>query len=328
MAPFTPFFTEYIYQNLRKMLSTLPTNSESIHYLMQPTCCEELINECVEKRVRLMQQVIETGRKIRDQRNVPLKYPLPRVTVVSSSESTLVDIRSMEKYILAELNVKVLETTMDRSQFGISLEAVPDFKALGLRLRGQAKSVTQAIQKMSPEDIALYQADPLSFRIEGLSLEEGELSVRYNIKPQQFSTNEQINGEQVTGDEPNRLEVQSAGGDLIVILDMTPSREMMDEGIAREVINRIQKLRKKGKLVPTDEITVYYSTEGNESLDSVITRFMEMITSVTKSVLKPLPNSGWSDGGCGRAGISQGSAASHSDCPWKGPITYSFLVKS
>ncbi|KAA0708023.1 Isoleucine--tRNA ligase, cytoplasmic [Triplophysa tibetana] len=77
---------------------------------------------------------------------------------------------------------------------------------------------------------------------------------------------------------------------VLVLLDITPDQSMMDEGVAREVINRIQKLRKKGHLVPSDEITVYYSSEpAGEYLDNVIQKHTDFILATTKAPLKPYP---------------------------------------
>ena len=166
MAPFTPFITETMFQNLRQVLvdgvelPVLPgdklkkeekttsktTKIESIHYSLLAPVAEELIDEAVERQVALMQTVVELGRLLRDRRNLPLKYPLPEVVVISASEQTLAEVGSLREFILAELNVRRLVLSTEKAAYGVQYSAVADIKALGLRLRGDSKRVIAAIR--------------------------------------------------------------------------------------------------------------------------------------------------------------------------------------
>lgn len=172
MASFTPFITEHMYQNLRKVIVDgveLPsgdrkkakggngspieaasgpklTKLESVHYIVHQPVAEELIDEAVERQVSFMQSVIEVGRLLRDRRNVPLKYPLPEVVVITNCQQTIDDIASLREFILSELNVRQLTLSMDKKAYGVQFSAEPDIKALGLRLRGESKKVIAAIR--------------------------------------------------------------------------------------------------------------------------------------------------------------------------------------
>ena len=167
MAPFTPFITEHMYQNLRNAIvedvelstedkrkkSPSPdtntpstTKIESVHYILHSPVCTELIDVNVERQVSYMQTVIDLGRILRDRRNMPLKYPLPEVVVITNSQQTIDDIYSLRQFILDELNVRDLTLTMDKGAYGVQLCAEPDIKALGLRLRNDSKKVIQAIR--------------------------------------------------------------------------------------------------------------------------------------------------------------------------------------
>lgn len=282
MAPFTPFITEMMYQNLKKIsINQDPDQpNESVHYLMLPEVKEQLIHEDVERQVAYMQNVIEVGRILRDRRTLPIKYPLPDVVVISKNEIALADVKQLERYILEELNVKALTVTTEKEKYGVQLKAEPDIKALGLRLRNESKPVVQAIRQLTDADLQRYQRDPDAFEVAGVKLEKGELKIKYTF------------GESLSGDLKDKYEADSEG-EILVLLNVEPDDSMKDEGTAREVINRIQKLRKKAQLVPSDEITVYYSCDKSDGeLERIIQQFKEFITNTLKAQLKqlPLPN--------------------------------------
>lgn len=152
MAPFTPFITEYMYQNLRKVLvdgtngDQGTTKLESVHHVLHSPVNESLIDIQVERQVGFMQNVVETGRLLRDRRNLPLKYPLPEVIVITNSQQTIDDIASLKQFIIDELNVKDVILSMDKQAYGVQLKAEADIKALGLRLRNESKKVIAAIR--------------------------------------------------------------------------------------------------------------------------------------------------------------------------------------
>merc|ERR550519_3343849 len=119
MAPFTPFLTEKMYQQLRKKVPALGGKDQaSVHYLMLPVARQELIPEDIERAVGRMQAVIDLGRVLRDRKTMPLKYPLPEVVVIHKEQECLEDIGSLEKYIQEELNIRQVTLSADKASYG------------------------------------------------------------------------------------------------------------------------------------------------------------------------------------------------------------------
>ncbi|XP_068108961.1 isoleucine--tRNA ligase, cytoplasmic [Hyperolius riggenbachi] len=277
MAPFTPFITELMYQKLRLLIdptSVQEKDNRSIHYLMLPNARENLIDKKIEAAVSRMQSVIELGRVIRDRKTLPVKYPLKEVIIIHQDPEALSDIQALERYIVEELNVRQVTISTNKNKYGIRLRAEPDHMVLGKRLKGAFKTVMAAIKELSSDQLEEFQKSG-SIVVEGQELHEEDVRLLYTFD-------------------------QSAGGDaqfeahsdaqVLVLLDVTPDQSMVDEGVAREVINRIQKLRKKANLVPTDEITIYYqASQQGDYLKSVIERHTDFILATVKSPLLPYP---------------------------------------
>uniref|UniRef100_A0A672UBA3 Isoleucine--tRNA ligase, cytoplasmic n=1 Tax=Strigops habroptila TaxID=2489341 RepID=A0A672UBA3_STRHB len=274
MAPYTPFITELMYQNLKTLIdpaSVQEKNTESIHYLMLPQVREDLIDKKIESAVSCLQSVIELGRVIRDRKTIPVKYPLKEVVVIHQDPEALESIRSLEKYVLEELNVRQVTLSTNKEKYGVRLRAEPDHMVLGKRLKGAFKLVMAAIKELKSEQLEEFQ-EAGTIVVEGHELHGEDLRLMY----------------QVAGGSA-QFEAHS-DAQVLVLLDVTPDQSMVDEGVAREVINRIQKLRKKRNLVPTDEITVYYRAhpEG-DYLDTVIKEHTDFIFATIKAALKPYP---------------------------------------
>jgi len=248
MAPFTPFLTEHMYQNLQHFIVDSATSSESgdvaedrrsVHFLMLPEPRRELIFEDVEVAVSRMQAVIELGRVARDRKTLPLKYPLPELVIVHSDEQFMKDVKAFEKYILEELNVKKISCSSDKEKYGLRLRADLNHQ-VGRRLKQDFQKVLQASKELSDERLkVLLETDRIE--IEGHEFTGEDIKVNYA-----FGENTDLSSTY----EPN------SDNEVVILLNITPDQSMLDEGIAREIINRIQKLRKKAKLLPTDEITI------------------------------------------------------------------------
>ncbi|KAM4613485.1 isoleucine--tRNA ligase, cytoplasmic [Polymixia lowei] len=277
MAPFTPFITEMMYQNLRHLIdpaSVEEKDASSIHYLMLPQVRESLIDKRIESAVSQMQSVIELGRVIRDRKTLPVKYPLKEVVVIHQDPEALKDIQSLQKYILEELNVRQLTLSTDKDKYGIHLRAEPDHMVLGKRLKGAFKAITASIKELTNQQLETFQKTG-SIMVDGHELHEEDLRLMYTFDQSSGSA--------------TQYEAHS-DAQVLVLLDVTPDQSMVDEGVAREVINRVQKLRKKGHLVPSDEITVYYRCQpAGEYLDSVIQAHNDFILATTKAPLLPYP---------------------------------------
>lgn len=241
MAPFSPFLAETMYQYIKQIVDT---KADSVHYLMLPKPNKNLINKDIERAVARMQSVIELGRVIRDRKTIPIKYPLPEVIIVHQDPQYIKDIDSLKEYVLSELNVRDLQLTTDKKKFGISLRAEPDHKVLGLRLKQEFKAVTLAIKGLSDAEInEMIQKGHRD--ICGHNVDVSEIRIIFNA-------------DAITSE---KYEVHS-DNDVVVLLNVTADSSMQDEGTAREIINRVQKLRKKAHLVPTDEIKIFYDATG------------------------------------------------------------------
>ncbi|XVE62096.1 hypothetical protein DITRI_Ditri06bG0092000 [Diplodiscus trichospermus] len=243
MAPFTPFFTEVLYQNMRKVCDGA---EESIHYCSFPQE-EGKRGEQIEESVARMTKIIDLARNIRERHNKPLKSPLREMVVVHKDEDFLSDIAGkLREYVLEELNIKSLVPCKDTLKYA-SVRAEPDFSVLGKRLGKSMGVVAKEIKAMSQEDIlAFEEAGEVTIATHSLKLTDIK-------RVWEFKRPEGVTVE----------EMDAAGdGDLLVILDLHPDESLFEAGAAREVVNRIQKLRKKAGLEPIDMVEVFF-----ESLD-------------------------------------------------------------
>lgn len=265
LAPYTPFLTENMYRTLRQLL---PGDSlESVHFNMIPEPKLELIDTNIERAVQRMQTVIELGRVLRDRKTIPIKYPLPEMIVIHRDPTYLDDVKSLDNYVLEEMNVKRLQLTSDKEKYGITLRAEPDHKVLGARLKGDFKAVTQGLKNLNNEQCEKLIADGF-VEIVGQRINVDEVRIIF----------------QATGND--QYEAHS-DNDVLILLNVTPDQDMLDEGFAREIINRVQKLRKKGHLVPTDEVNVYYEVVKTSDISRIINSHREFIETTVKAPLIP-----------------------------------------
>jgi isoleucyl-tRNA synthetase len=273
-APFTPFLTEHMYQGLKNLVDWSKddqTKSDkeraSVHYLVIPKPREDLINEGIERSVDGMQKVVELGRVIRDRETMPLKYPLPELVLIHKDQKCLDDVHTLQGYVLDELNIKKLTLSRDKEKYGVKLRAEPDHKTLGARLKGEFKKVTKEIKGLSDKQVSEFVRDG-SIDVLGNKLGPEDLRIMYTFEG---------NAEKYKAHSDQ---------DILVLVDCTPDQSMMDEGIAREVVNRVQKLRKKAKLQPKDDVCVQYTlTPSDHDLGRIIKEHQEYIESTTKNVM-------------------------------------------
>ncbi|KAJ9178386.1 hypothetical protein P3X46_010273 [Hevea brasiliensis] len=243
MSPFTPFFTEVLYQNMRKVSTGA---EESIHYCSFPQEEGER-DERIERSVSRMMTVIDLARNIRERHNKPLKSPLREMIVVHPDADFLDDIAGkLKEYVLEELNVRSLVPCIDTLKYS-SLRAEPEFSVLGKRLGKSMGIVAKEIKAMSQKDIIAFE-EAGEVTIASHTLKLADIKVVREFKRPAGLTDKEIDA---AGD-----------GDVLVIMDLRPDESLYEAGVAREVVNRIQKLRKKVALEPTDVVDVYF-----ESLD-------------------------------------------------------------
>lgn len=272
-APFTPFLTEYMFDWLKKWLRM--EDYTSVHFQMFPKPRKDLINVRQEKGISRMQTVIELARIVRDRKTIPTKYPLREMVVIHHDEDMLTDILLLECEICEELNIKRLTVTTDKEEYGVTLRAEPDHKILGARLKGEFKQITQAIRELSDEQLQKF-VDTKEIVVQGHKLEEQDLRLMFNFAGP-------------TAQELSKQYEAHSEGSLLILLDITFDEKLYNEGIAREVINRVQKLRKKSNLIPSDKAIVFYGIEDMDStLAKVIVSHKEFIKNTTKTPLKDI----------------------------------------
>ncbi|KAK1257396.1 Valine--tRNA ligase [Acorus gramineus] len=263
MAPFTPFFTEILYQNLRKVSEGC---EESIHYCSFPSPGGQR-EERIEQSVTRMMTVIDLARNIRERHNKPLKSPLREMVVVHSDKDFLEDITGkLRVYVMEELNIRSVVPCSDLLKYA-SLRAEPDFSVLGKRLGKSMGVVAKQVKTMSQADILAFElAGEVTFS--GHCLKISDIKVVRDFKRPADMMEKDMDA---TGD-----------GEVLVVLDLRPDHSLFEEGVAREVVNRIQKLRKKAGLEPTDLVDVYFKPVDDDKnvLESVVTSQEQYIKEV------------------------------------------------
>jgi len=274
MAPFNPFLTETMYQQLRKKVPAFSSKDfASVHYLMLPTAREDLIDEDIERAVARMQAVVDLGRVLRERRTMPIKYPLPEVVVINKDQQYLDDILSLENFIKEDLNVKSIHLSKDKTSYGVTLRAEPDHKTLGFRLKGAFKPVMAEIKTLSDEKLTNF-LNGEKLVIQGHEIQSEEIRIMYSF----------------TGDKSAELMEKyeaDSSEDLLVLLDITPDESMQKEGNAREVCIRLQKLRKTAGLVVSDEVTVFYNISPKDHmLAQVVSEYHDYIETSTNTPIR------------------------------------------
>jgi isoleucyl-tRNA synthetase len=246
LAPFTPFLTEHIYQLLRPHLAPATADlpdARSVHFLPFPAVQEALFDADIERRVAAMQRVIQLGRVARERRNMSLKTPLLSLVVIADVQP-LADVDSLAAYVREELNVRDVVLTRDEARYGIRLEAKVDWPSLGKKLKKDVQVVRKALPTLSQERLGEYQRTG-TIDLGGITLGEGDLTLV-----------------RVVGDGKQEAELSEGApqweaalaDDMVVLLDVAPHPELVEEGLVRDLISRFQRLRKKAGLVPTDEV--------------------------------------------------------------------------
>lgn len=272
MAPFAPFFAEYTYQILRP-LAPSELSMDSVHFLMLPKVDETAVDKSFEAAIEHMKEAIVLGRLAREHREIPLKQPLKEATIVHRNRAVLDAIKSVEGYVLSELNIRSLVYSSEESQF-IDLQADADGRVLGKKLGKSFKTVFAAVKALNAEEVLRFESEG-KMEVAGHVLSSSDVKITRKLK-------EGIAGK---GD----LQVEAHSNGLLLVLDTVRDDDLIQEGIARELINRIQKLRKLAHLRPEDQIEVFIDTT-DEVILSVITEKIEVFQDLRNSA-RPLPYS-------------------------------------
>jgi isoleucyl-tRNA synthetase len=232
MSPVAPFFADRLYTDLNKI--THKETFESVHLAYFPEYNENLVNGALEERMQMAQDISSLVLSLRKKVGINVRQPLSKVLLPVLDKNFEHQIEQVKELILSETNIKEIEYITDASGF-IKKKIKPNFKALGAKVGKDMKAVAEAIGTLGQEAIAILETE------ERLELSTGHSLVISDVE---------IIAEDVPGWQVANL------GKLTVALDVTITNELKQEGIARELINRIQNLRKTNGFEVTDRINV------------------------------------------------------------------------
>jgi isoleucyl-tRNA synthetase len=242
MAPIAPFFGEWLYRALSG--DDVSKDSASVHLADFPAREGQVVQPELEHRMQLARTVCTITHGLRNQDQINVRQPLPRILVVTGAGVQKDSVRRVEGIIRDEVNVKDVEYVASSSEV-VERSAKPDFARLGSRLGELMQPVNQKVRALGDDEIERY-------------LNEGEMTLQVNGETVELGPDDLII-------ESEGLEGWSVGQEqgLTVALDTTISEELRREGQAREVVSRIQSLRKESGFDVADRIRIEYSAEGD-----------------------------------------------------------------
>ena len=234
MAPVSPFFADRLYRDLKRC-------DRSVHLELFPVADMTMIDKDLEERMHLAQTVTSMVLALRRKAEIKVRQPLQKILVPAVDESQCKALEAMRQLILGEVNVKDLEIVGDDDQSILVKKVKPDFKKLGPKFGKQMKQVAAAIQGLDQHEISrLEREGAISLMIEG---EEAHIDV--------------ADVEIISEDIPGWLVANE--GNVTVALDITVTPELRQEGVAREIVNRIQNIRKSRDYQITDRINLTFA---------------------------------------------------------------------
>ena len=255
MAPIAPFYADKLFCDL--IAVTGREQVESVHLSDFPVCHEELIDKALEERMQMAQDISSMVLALRRKVNIKVRQPLHVLMVPVLDEHQKESIEAVKSLILNEVNVKDMKFVDNTA--GILVKRIkPDFKKLGPRYGKIMKSLAAQIQQMSQEDInAFEKAGTFTLQVDGQEavIERADVDIFSEDIPGWLVANE---------------------GRLTVALDITITDDLKKEGLARELVNRVQNLRKSSGFDITDKVNI--TVASSAEMDDAITEYKEYIS--------------------------------------------------
>lgn len=250
MAPFTPFICEHIYLELKKFGEL---KEESIHLCSYPHVDISFIKANLESAMVMAKEVVILARDRRIKEKIKVKTPLSELTIISKEETILNELRKLEDTLKSELNVKNIHYTTDEKKY-VKINVKPNFPILGKKLGARMKEFVQLLQNPATTvDILAYEQEKNIF-INTFEIEPGDLLIE-----RVAASDEKSSGMSV-----------DTNGNLSILLNTKLTPELIEEGLAREVVNRIQKTRKDLNLEVSDRISIHFATVDGEELEKSV----------------------------------------------------------
>ena len=245
VAPISPFITEEIYQNL--------TDEESVHLASFPIPDEKLINEELENKMELVRNLISLGRNAREEAKIKVRQPISEVIIDGKNKKVLADVIDLIK---EELNVKEIVFAENLNEY-MNFSIKPNFKNAGSILGSKMPEFVKYLNSLKEEEINNIRNN-MDLEFEGIKITEDLIDIKINAKE----------GFNVATENNN-----------FIILNTTLTEELLNEGLAREFVSKIQQLRKTENFDVEDRINIYI--DANKDLINQLMTNMEYIKSET-----------------------------------------------
>ncbi|AYU83945.1 isoleucyl-tRNA synthetase, putative [Leishmania donovani] len=243
-----PFVAEMLYQQIKPLL---PANEQvdSVHYLMIPDEDTSLDDPELERAMSRMMNIVDLVRVLRDQMVIPIKRPVRQVVIVHPDQQYIDDVRKVAGYIKDEVNA--FEIVMSSGENYLETKLDANFEVLGKKYRKEMPAIRKGIQAMTQNEVAKFLHDKKGVVV-GKELTIEDVKVLRQVK------------EGIADFQSN------TDSDVVVLVDKRQDQELIDSWRAREFVNRVQQLRKKAKLVVTDEVDVYFEAEEADLTASIL----------------------------------------------------------
>ena len=240
------------------LLNSNPKNEDpvSVHLCDYPVADESKINSILEAAVDRMNQIILLGRQKRNQVKIKVKTPLRQLTIIHKDKALLDEIAKLENYIKSELNVETVAYDQDEGKY-ISLYSKPNFPVLGKRLGKDMGRFTGLIKKLSNDQLVEFDASG-SIEIDGQTFNKNEIEVLREAREGHDAVSNSL---------------------ITIDMDCKLDQTLINKGLAREVVSRIQKTRKDSSFQINDRIIVSYSA--SEELINAISENSDYIAKET-----------------------------------------------
>ena len=264
-APIAPFFMDRLYLDL------VPDGEESVHYAMMPEPDCSLIDKDLEERMELAQRASSMVLALRRKANIKVRQPLSKLVIPVISDKVRGQLEKVKDIILGEVNVKEAEFISDTTGI-ITKKIKPNFKTLGKVYGKRMKEIASAFAAMDQHVINAIQNAETAGAAYSLNLPEGEVI----LNPGDYMISSE--------DMPGWL-VASEGA-LTIALDIEVSEQLRNEGVARELVNRIQNLRKDSGFEVTDKVDVriYADGEALEEITAALASYKDYVATQTLSL--------------------------------------------
>ena len=245
IAPITPFISEEIYQNL--------TGEESVHLATFPTYDAALINDKIEERMDLVRSLISLGRNVREEEKIKVRQPIRKVILDGKNKEILL---GLEQLIKEELNVKEIIFEDDLKKY-MNFKVKPNFKEAGKVLGSRMRDFVKFLEELKEEEIdKVLNKEVIKF--EDIDVTDNLLDVKIDAKK----------GMKIAMEDNN-----------FIILDTVLTEELLKEGMAREVVSKVQNLRKEKDFDIENRIRLYYNS--NDYFDEVLKDYIDYIKKET-----------------------------------------------